>query len=96
MVNDLLDMAKIQDEGLSLNLRPVDLHSLSEMVVKLSLPLAGGSPWKSSTASCRIFPAVHADEDRIRQVLCNLVGNAVKFTNKGTDRTVRARHSPGR
>ena len=51
MVNDLLDMAKIQDEGLTLNLRPVDLRSLSEMVVKLSLPLVGGkAPGNRSTA----------------------------------------------
>ncbi|TFH41778.1 MAG: hypothetical protein E4G96_04840, partial [Chrysiogenales bacterium] len=44
MVNDLLDMAKIQVEGLNLNLRPVDLYSLSEMIVRLSLPLVGGKP----------------------------------------------------
>ncbi len=83
MVNDLLDMAKIQDEGLSLNLRPVDLHSLGEMVVKLSLPLAGGKPLELVNAIGPDIPAAHADEDRIRQVLCNLIGNAVKFTTRG-------------
>lgn len=84
MVNDLLDMAKIQDEGLSLNLRPVDLYSLSEMVVKLSLPLVGGKSLKIINTIAPGTPAAHADEDRIRQVLCNLVGNAIKFTNRGT------------
>ncbi len=83
MVNDLLDMARIQDEGLSLNLRPVDLHSLGEMVVKLSLPLAGGKPLELVNAIGPGFPAAHADEERIRQVLCNLIGNAVKFTTRG-------------
>ncbi|MBN1531362.1 MAG: response regulator [Spirochaetes bacterium] len=83
MVNDLLDMAKIQDEGLSLNPRPLDLHSLSELVVRLSLPLAGGKPLEIRNAIPPDLPHAWADEERIRQVLCNLVGNAVKFTNRG-------------
>jgi len=83
MVNDLLDMAKIQDEGLSLNLHPVDLYLLSEMVVNLSLPLVGGKDLKIINSIKPDMSCVCADEDRIRQVLYNLVGNAVKFTNKG-------------
>ncbi len=96
MVNDLLDMAKMQDEGLSLNMRPVDLHSLSEMVVKLSLPLAGGKPLKLINDIGSGIPAAHADEDRIRQVLCNLVGNAIKFTPRGSIvLSARVIHRPG-
>ncbi len=83
MVNDLLDMARIQDEGLSLNLRPVDLHSLGEMVVRLSIPLAGGKPLEIINGISQDMPAAQADEDRLRQVLHNLVGNAIKFTNNG-------------
>ena len=83
MVNDILDMAKIQDKGLNLNLRPVDLRSLSEMVIRISLPLVGGKPLEIVNAVAPDTPRVHADEERIRQVLSNLVGNAVKFTNKG-------------
>jgi two-component system sensor histidine kinase ChiS len=84
MVNDLLDMAKIQDKGLNLNLRPVDIYSLSEMVVNLSLPLVGGKPLEIINNIKPDISCVCADEDRIRQVLYNLIGNAVKFTNKGT------------
>ncbi|MBN1531274.1 MAG: response regulator [Spirochaetes bacterium] len=83
MVNDLLDMAKMQEEGLSLNLRPVDLHPLGESVVRLSIPLAGGKPLKIVNGIGTETPRVWADEERIRQVLFNLVGNAVKFTNAG-------------
>lgn len=83
MVNDLLDMAKIQDKGLSLNLRPVDLRSLSDMVIRISLPLVGEKPLEIINNIAPDTPRVHADEERIRQVLSNLVGNAVKFTNKG-------------
>jgi len=84
MVNDLLDMAKMQDEGIHLNLRPVDMHSVSEKVVRLTRPLAAGKSLKIiNTIKSDILP-VRADEDRIRQVLCNLIGNAIKFTNRGT------------
>jgi len=84
MVNDLLDMAKLQHEGLSLNLRPVDLGALGDMVVKLSLPLAGDKPLEIVNAIDADIPTVNADEERIRQVLYNLLGNAIKFTNEGT------------
>ncbi|MBN2159641.1 MAG: response regulator [Spirochaetes bacterium] len=84
MINDLLDMAKIHDEGLTLNLRPLDLHSLSEMVVKLSCPLIAEKPLQIINTIKPDIPRVHADADRIRQVLHNLVGNAIKFTNRGT------------
>jgi two-component system sensor histidine kinase ChiS len=84
MINDLLDIAKMQDEGLNLNLRTVDLYSISEMVVKLSLPLVAKKSLRIINNIKPDIPGVHADEDRIRQVLHNLVGNAIKFTSKGT------------
>ncbi len=84
MVNDLLDMARIEDKGLNLNLRSLDLYRLSEMVVRLSLPLVGDRPLEIINNISPDLPAAHADEDRIRQVLYNLVGNAIKFTNKGS------------
>ncbi|PKL17330.1 MAG: hypothetical protein CVV49_11640 [Spirochaetae bacterium HGW-Spirochaetae-5] len=83
MVNDLLDMAKMQDEELSLNLRSLDLKVLCESVIKLSLPLTGDKPVEIINSIPQNFPPVHADENRIRQVLHNLIGNAVKFTSKG-------------
>ncbi|MBN1531275.1 MAG: response regulator [Spirochaetes bacterium] len=83
MVNDLLDMGKLQGEGMSLNLRPVDLRILGDTVVRLSIPLAGGKPLEIVNAIGQGTPRVFADEERIRQVLFNLVGNAVKFTSTG-------------
>lgn len=83
MVNDLLDMAKIQEEGLNLNLRNLDLLNLCESVIRLSIPLTGDKPVKIENSMPPGLPQVHADEDRIRQVLHNLIGNAIKFTLKG-------------
>ncbi len=84
MVNDLLDMAKIHDEGLPLDLRPVDLHAVSTVVVRLALPLLGERPVEIVNRIGPDLPCAWADEDRVRQVLSNLVGNAIKFTNEGS------------
>ncbi len=84
MVNDLLDMARIQNEGLHLNLRPVDMRALCDMVVRLTIPLTGDRPVEIINGIPKGIPPVRADEDRIRQVLHNLLGNAIKFTNRGT------------
>ncbi len=84
MVNDLLDMAKIQEEGLPLYQKSVDLYSLGEMVVRLSIPLVGAKPLEVLNRIEASIPRVRADEDRIRHVLYNLVGNAIKFTDMGS------------
>ncbi len=94
MVNDLLDMAKIQDGGISLNRGSLDLYRLSETVVKLSLPLLGDKPVEIKNDISIDIPTVLADGDRIRQVFHNLVGNAVKFTSKGRI-VISARHISG-
>lgn len=84
MVNDLLDMGKIQEDELSLTLRPVSMRLVSEAVVKLSLPLIGERSLGIINSINPGLPAVLADDDRVRQVLYNLVGNAIKFTGRGT------------
>ncbi len=84
MINEILDMAKIHDEGLSMNLKPVYLHALSGMVKKLTDALVAEKPLKIINAIGPDIPPVLADEDRLRQVMYNLVGNAIKFTNSGT------------
>ena len=84
MVNDLLDMVRMQEEGLNLVSKSVDLYALGQMVVRLSLPLVGTKPVAIVNNVDPGFPRVRADEDRIHQVLYNLVGNAVKFTATGS------------
>lgn len=91
MVSDLLDMVKFQEEGISLNLRPVDLHSVSTAVLKLTHPLVSEKPVTIINSIPENIPEVYADEDRIRQVLYNLLGNAIKFTNEG-EIELSARH----
>jgi PAS domain S-box-containing protein len=84
LVNDVLDFSKLEAGEIRLEPRPVDMPRLAREVmdlfsgqaaakgVGLTLNLADGIP-----------PAVALDADRVRQVLINLVGNAVKFTSEG-------------
>jgi len=68
---------------LSLHLRPVDLRALTDVVLALSKPLIGSQPLELRNRIPADAPPVMADENRLQQILFNLLGNAVKFTQKG-------------
>jgi PAS domain S-box-containing protein len=84
LVDDILDFSKIEARKLSLDRVPFDLRDTVEGAVKL---LAGRAHDKGLELGCRIPPAVPGtvvgDPGRLRQVLVNLVGNAIKFTDHG-------------
>jgi len=83
LVNDILDFSKLKHKELKLALRPVHLHGACNLVVSMIRVIA--EP-KGLLVENRIpvdFPAVMADENRLYQILYNLVGNAVKFTPSG-------------
>ncbi len=83
LVNDILDFSTLKNGNLSLNTKPVDLKSVVEVVLTLSRPLLGDKNLKLINAIRDDIPAVLADEDRLQQILYNLVGNAIKFTDSG-------------
>jgi two-component system sensor histidine kinase ChiS len=83
LINDLLDYSKIRNHDITLDLRPVDLKALCRLVMDFSAPLLSGKPVTMEDAVPDDLPPVMADEDRLQQILFNLVGNAVKFTPKG-------------
>ncbi|HYW06274.1 MAG TPA: ATP-binding protein, partial [Longimicrobium sp.] len=85
LINDLLDLAKANSRGLELDMRPVDLPSLVEEVVALLESQAGIAGVELRAAPCvPPLPHVTADLQRLRQILTNLVGNAIKFTQHGS------------
>ncbi|MCT7982123.1 MASE1 domain-containing protein [Laspinema sp. A4] len=84
LVNDLLDFSKLKHKTLDLQLKPIDLRSLVEIVFTLSLPLVGNKNLKLVNNISLDLPAVIADENRLQQILHNLIGNAIKFTETGT------------
>ena len=69
---------------LELRCRPTDLNALVDLVLTVSRALVGKRPVRLFNRIDPGVPLVEADEDRVQQILFNLVGNAVKFTPAGT------------
>ena len=97
LVNDILDFSKIEARQLSLERVTFDLRDTVEEAVRLLAPRAHE---KDLELACRIQPevprAVLGDPGRLRQVLVNLVGNAIKFTERGeVVVTVELQDAPG-
>ncbi len=83
LVNDILDYAKIKAGHQGLRLRAVDLGVLAEVCASLIEPSARGKDVALINEVATDLPPVYADEDRLQQILLNLLGNAVKFTEQG-------------
>ncbi len=84
LINDVLDFSKIEAGKLELSCVDFDLRTISEDVVEMLAPKATA---KGLAFGCQIAPEVpvrvSGDPDRLRQVLVNLVSNAIKFTDSG-------------
>jgi PAS domain S-box-containing protein len=82
IINDILDFSKIEAEQLELERAPVALFDLTEGVCNALLPVASS---KGVALSLFIAPAlapmILADDVRLRQILFNLLGNAIKFSS---------------
>jgi PAS domain S-box-containing protein len=83
LVNDILDFSQLRHKTLELQLKPVDLHSITEVVLTLSRPLVGSKNLQLINAIPTDLQPAQADENRLQQILHNLVGNAIKFTPTG-------------
>jgi len=82
LINNLLDLSKVESGQISLEIRPVDLLSLFNDI------LAGIQPLLDRKALYLRFhkaplPIIQSDADYIKQVLVNLLSNAIKFTSEG-------------
>lgn len=83
LVNDVLDFSKLEVGRLALKPRPGDPDECGRDVVELFANQAADKGLSLTFAPSGLRGAVEADFDRLRQVLMNLVGNAVKFTMTG-------------
>src|SRR5579864_1556488 len=84
LIGDILDFSKIESGTFTLDDDEVDLRQLVEGVVELACPRAHDKDIELvAVAQAQVPSAVRCDGVRLRQVLTNLVGNAVKFTEKG-------------
>jgi signal transduction histidine kinase/CheY-like chemotaxis protein len=84
LINDILDLSKIEAGKMEFQYRPVDPHSLFGDITKIFATKIKNKGLKFITDIDANLPAsLLLDEVRIRQMLFNLVGNAVKFTTEG-------------
>jgi len=82
LINDVLDLTKIEAGQLTLSLADYSMKELDGVIIALE-PLAVEKCLAFKADLPAHLPVGHGDERRISQVLLNLVGNAIKFTDKG-------------
>jgi len=83
LVNDILDFSKLRHREIELQVKPLDIRSVVEIVLALSQPLVNEKQVDLENNVPTDIPPIAGDENRLQQILLNLVGNGIKFTEKG-------------
>ncbi|WP_181150855.1 ATP-binding protein [Paenibacillus sp. PCH8] len=83
LVHDLLDFTRLKDKEIVLQPTVLNIQEMGNLVIKLLQPLAEGKLIKFHNDISPQYQ-VYADENRLMQMLSNLIGNAVKFTEAGS------------
>jgi signal transduction histidine kinase len=83
LINDVLDLSKIEAGQLKLDLADYSLQDVAQTVYSAVEPLAADKKLTFKTEVASNLPQGHGDARRLTQVLLNLVGNAIKFTDAG-------------
>ncbi|MDY7013742.1 MAG: ATP-binding protein [Cyanobacteriota bacterium] len=84
LINNILDMSKIEAGKITLNEKDFDLHALLQDVQKMFCLKTQSKNIQLSLESTAQLPQyIYSDEGRLRQILINLIDNAVKFTEQG-------------
>lgn len=95
LINDILDLSKLRNDELKLIFSSVQLKELIDVILTICRPLIKDKPIELTNLVTANFPAVYVDENRVQQILFNLVGNAIKYTASGQI-TVSARLYKGK
>ncbi|MFD2706962.1 ATP-binding protein [Salibacterium lacus] len=94
-LNDLMDVTRLQEQRIRLYKKNIDLHPVAVGVIDMIRFMTAEKDLRLSINIPETFPMVEADEDRVVQILFNLLHNAVKFTEKGTV-IIEAEHHYGK
>ncbi|WP_296685227.1 PAS domain-containing hybrid sensor histidine kinase/response regulator [Flavobacterium sp.] len=85
IINDILDFSKIEEGRLELNIEETDLFELSHQVINLFKHQANAKNIELILNIGNLVPQyIFSDSIRLKQILVNLIGNAIKFTKEGT------------
>jgi len=83
LVNDILDMSKLKNNEIDLRRKPVDIKAVVDVVIDIARPLVRERDIRLRNLISDDTPPVFADENRIQQILMNLIDNALSFTTSG-------------
>ena len=83
LINDILDLAKIEAGKIQLDIQPISLDQISERSLQFVRQMAHKKRVKLQSTLDPSLKTLHADERRVMQILINLLSNAVKFTPSG-------------
>jgi two-component system cell cycle sensor histidine kinase PleC len=88
IINDILDLSKIEVGQLQLNDTPIDLREAIECCMRIVRERAAGAGIELIADLATDLPTINADERMVKQMMLNLLANAIKFTPKGSVRIV--------
>lgn len=83
LVNDILDFSRLKNSDIVLDMKDIDLRSMTDAVTTILSPLLSGKDVKIINEISEQSRFVKCDESRIEQILINIIGNAIKFTESG-------------
>lgn len=83
IINDVLDMSKLEGGMMEIVRAAVDIPEIMQELVAISQSLTQGKPIEVILELPTALPQIYADRTRLKQVLLNLIGNAIKFTPEG-------------
>ena len=92
LINDVLDLSKLEADQMKIEPAPIDFRELGEEVMKV-FQYRAGEQQIELRVEMPPLPEMELDKLRVRQVLFNLIGNAVKFTCEGSV-TLKAEYQP--
>ncbi|MEG4250233.1 ATP-binding protein [Microcoleus sp. Pol10D4] len=83
LINDLLDFSQLKHKTIELQIKSVGIREIVSVILTLSQPLVGKKNLQLINSVAPELPPIAADENRLQQILYNLIGNAIKFTESG-------------
>lgn len=90
IINDLLDLSKIEAGKMDFTFKDINIHSVIEYVKSTLTEVAKSKNLNLITDETENLPSINADSQRLEQVLTNLVSNAIKFTPEGRSITIKS------